>query len=125
MRKIIVFIILIILVIIGYNYIYQDHRDIKTEEADYSVSSSSINLEFSNTPLEAELKYLNKTIEVSGIISEINQKDLTLNGQVFCLFSKQVNSSIKLQSEIKIKGRLIGYYDLLEQVKLDQCIIIE
>jgi hypothetical protein len=125
MRKIIIFIILILLAVLGYNYIYQDHRDIKTEKVDYAVSSSSISLEFSNNPSESESKYLNKTIVVSGNISEINENNLTLNEQVFCQFIEGINASIKLNSEIKIKGRLIGYDDLLELVKLDQCNIIK
>jgi hypothetical protein len=125
MRKIIILIILILLAVLGYNYIYQDHRDIKTEKVDYAVSSSSISLEFSNNPSESESKYLNKTIVVSGNISEINENNLTLNEQVFCQFIECINASIKLNSEIKIKGRLIGYDDLLELVKLDQCNIIK
>lgn len=125
MRKIIVLIILILVAFLGYNYIYQDHRDIKTEKEDYTVTSSFISLEFSNNLSESESKYLNKTIIVSGNISEINENNLTLNEQVFCQFKEGINSSIKLNTEIKIKGRLIGYDDLLEQVKLDQCNIIK
>jgi hypothetical protein len=30
-----------------------------------------------------------------------------------------------LASLIKIKGRFIGYDDLLEEIKIDQCIILE
>lgn len=125
MRKIIVLIILILVAFLGYNYIYQDHRDIKTEKEDYTVTSSFISLEFSNNLSESESKYLNKTIIVSGNISEINENNLTLNEQVFCQFKEGINSSIKLNTEIKIKGRLIGYDDLLEKVKLDQCNIIK
>ena len=124
MRKWIILIILIISVVIGYNYIYQDHRDIKTESSSFNISSSDINNEFVGDLDASEQKYLNKTIEVSGIISELNKNDLTLDEHVFCAFDNPVDVALKVHSKIKIKGRVIGYDDLLEQVKLDQCFII-
>ncbi len=124
MRKYLYLIILLVLsVIIGYNYLYKNHRDITTEKPEFALSSTLLMSEFSNNSSETELKYLNKTIEVSGIVSEINQDNLTLNEQIFCQFSENINSSTKVDSEINVKGRIIGYDDLLEQVKLDQCTI--
>ncbi len=123
-RNWIVLFLLIAFILIGYIYLYQDHRNIQAEQPNFIVTSSFISSEFSNKLLESETKYLNKTIEVSGIISEINQNNLTLDDQVFCQLSETMPLSIKINSEIKIKGRLIGYDDLLEQVKLDQCFIL-
>ncbi|MDO5969807.1 hypothetical protein Q4Q35_08305 [Flavivirga aquimarina] len=123
MKKWKILIILIGLCIAAYLYIYKDHRNIETEAPVFTVTASLISSEFSKTPLESEKKYLNKTILVSGVISEVNQNDLTLNDIVFCQFSNSVNS-LKIESKIKIKGRVIGYDDLLEQIKLDQCLII-
>lgn len=126
MRKwIITAVILVIAIIIGYNYLYQDHRDIKTENPDFVITSESLTSQFSNNLSESEKKYLNKTIEVFGSISEMNENNLTLDDVVFCQFTEPVNQSVKIKSEIKIKGRCIGYDDLLEQVKLDQCSIIK
>lgn len=125
MRKYLyVIIVVLVVVILGYNYVYQDHRDISSESSEFVLTASEISLEFSNTPSKAEVKYLNKTIEISGRVSEVNENSLTVNDQVFCQFSDKINSKIKIDSEIKIKGRLIGYDDLLEQVKLDQCHIL-
>jgi tRNA_anti-like len=109
---------------VGYNYIYHDHRDIKSEPVEYSIKAIDILHEFSANPSISELKYLNKTIAVSGKVSELNKNNITLNGQVFCQFNKTVKIKIKNNSQIKIKGRFIGYDDLLEQIKLDQCNII-
>lgn len=124
LKKIIVFGILIIAVIVGYNYIYQDHRTIEDESAEFLMTANAIGNEFSHHLKTAEAKYLNKTIEVSGNISDINTNEITLDDKVFCQFSKAFKASIKQNSNQKIKGRVIGYDDLLEQVKLDQCIII-
>lgn len=125
MKKIVVFsILLIILSVFLYNYIYQDHRDIETEQAEHKTTPQNIKNEFNVDALKSEKKYLNKTIEVSGIISEINKNDLTLDEHVFCVLNNPIDSNLKIHSKIKIKGRVIGYDDLLEQVKLDQCSII-
>jgi len=126
MRKwIIILIILIIAAIIGYNYIYQDHRNIENEKAEFVISSNEIESQFSKNAVDAEQNYLNKTIEVSGLISEINSNDITLDDKVFCQFSDILTSTLKANQKTKIKGRVIGYDDLLEQVKLDQCAIIQ
>lgn len=125
LRKIVLFGIIITILIIGYNYVYQDHRDIAKEEAEFVLNSKEIKNEFVSNVFTAEEKYLNRTIEVSGTISETNIVDITIDNNVFCQFSNNINSSVNLNSIITIKGRVIGYDDLLEQVKLDQCILIK
>jgi hypothetical protein len=124
LKKIIVFGVIIIAGIVGYNYIYQDHRTIENEKVEFILSSQEIASQFVENVTTSEQKYLNKTIEVSGLITEISKKDLTLDDKVFCQFSEAIKTSVKNKSKIKIKGRVIGYDDLLEQVKLDQCTII-
>ena len=124
-RRIIAFIIMVIALIVGYNYIYQDHRDIENEVAEFSVSSFEIAQLFSKDVKSAEQNFLNKTIEVSGLVSEINVSEITLDDKVFCQFSDGLKIPLDKNSKAKIKGRVIGYDDLLEQVKLDQCTIIE
>lgn len=121
MRKWIVLILLIAIGVVAYNYIYQDHRDIESEEAKFVLTSIDISNEFSINPSVSENKYLNKTIEVNGTITELNDYDLTLDDKIFCQF----NSKIKIDSKVvTVKGRFIGYDELLEQVKLDQCNIL-
>ncbi len=124
MRKWIIFLILVIIAILSYNYIYHDHRDIKSEPIEYAIKAVDILNEFSANTSDAELKYLNKTIAVSGKVSELKKKNVTLRGRVFCQFTEAIKTQIKNNSQIKIKGRFIGYDDLLEQIKLDQCNII-
>ena len=47
--------------------------------------------------------------------------DMTLNEVIFCQFIDSIDSDFKPGMSITVKGRMIGYDDLLEQVKLDQC----
>lgn len=119
-------ILLVILIggIIGYNYIYKDHRDIETEKPSFVLTSDSLIDEFSKNTTDSEQKYLNKTIEVSGKVTEINVEHLVLNGSIFCQFQGPIPNSINNDQPIRIKGRCIGYDDLLEEIKLDQSTII-
>lgn len=121
-KKILSIISLLVIAFIVYNYVYQDHRDIAAEEAKFSLSPEQIVSAFKANSKDSEKKYLNHTIELTGSVTESNSKDLTLNHIVFCQFSE--NHETKLNANIKIKGRCIGYDDLLEQVKFDQCYII-
>ena len=124
-RKWIITLILLLIVFLGYKYIYQDHRDIQKEQAEFVVFSTSITKEFLQNSMEAEKKYLNKTIEISGVITEITENDITLNNNVFCQFSSKITTLFTTKDSITIKGRCIGFDDLLELVKIDQSTIIE
>lgn len=124
-RKWIILLILLILAFAGYKYLYQDHRDIKTEEAEFVISSNEIAYEFSQKTAESEKKYSDKTIEITGIITEINVKDFTIDNSVLCQFNDIFESTLKIKDSITIKGRCIGYDDLLELVKIDQSTLIE
>lgn len=125
MKKKAIFLLgLVIIIFLGYNYIYQDHRDIENEKPDFSVTADAIFNKFSNDQKQSEADYLDKTIEISGLVTELNTNDLTLNSKIFCKFLNPM-STIKINDEVIIKGRCIGFDDLLEQVKLDQCNLIE
>lgn len=121
MRKWIVLIIVIGLAIVAYNYVYKDHRDIEGERAEYMVSSTDLANEFAINPSASEKKYLNKTIEVKGSITQLNDLDLTLDDKVFCQFNAKIWSN---SNSISVKGRFIGFDNLLEQIKLDQCSVL-
>lgn len=124
MRKWVIFFILVLLAILAYNYIYKDHRDIEAEETVIKVSATSLKNDFTNNPIKSDEQYIDKTIEVYGLITEINSNNITLNNKVFCLFNGGVYNLTEEDIELNIKGRVIGYDDLLEQVKLDQCVIV-
>jgi len=119
-------VIIAILAYVAYNYIYQDHRDIETETVAYTIKSNDLVNEFAQNQTAAETKYLNQTLVVTGDISEINTSDLTLNDAIFCSFDIEKKiTNLTTKTNISVKGRCIGYDELLEQVKLDQCSILD
>ena len=123
-KKAIFILVLVVILAVGYNYIYKDHRIIEDETPDFIVTSNAIFQEFSQNQIASETKYLDKTVEISGVVTELSQNDLTLDSKIFCKFINTI-TTINLKDVVKLKGRCIGYDDLLEQVKLDQCNIAE
>lgn len=121
MRKWILLLMLIVIGFLTYNYIFQKHRNIESEKAEFVLNSIDIANEFTINPSASERKYLNKTIEVNGTITELNDYDLTLDDKVFCQFDSKIIIDSK---KANVKGRFIGYDELLEQVKIDQCSIL-
>lgn len=124
MRKWSALLIIIIFAFLAYLYLYKDHRDIDKEKAEHSLSSADLFKNFSVDPINSEKKYLNKTIEVTGKITNQSKNTITLDQIVFCQFTNTSTLSLQMDSQIKVKGRFIGFDDLVEEVKLDQCSII-
>lgn len=119
-RIVVTVIIVFLLGFGGYKYLYQSHRDIKSEKAEYVVTSNELIEAFATNASDSEKIYLNKTIEVSGPVSSSTALSITLDDKIFCQFSDSLKLQPELGKTIKVKGRFIGYDDLLEDIKLDQ-----
>ena len=117
----------LIAALLGYNYIYQDHRDIETEAPEYTIEAQELAHAFQSNEEVATQKYLNKTILVEGRVQTINTEGLTMEPSVFFALSenKKVNLDISEVKSIKVKGRCIGYDSLLEEIKFDQATILD
>ena len=121
MKKIIVgIVVLFAILLVSYKYLYHAHRDISNEEPIFSVNATQILQDFLLDEPKANLKYLDKSITVTGKITNIDSKNNTLviDEKVFVLMKK--NSDVKQNEVITIQGRVIGYDSLLEEIKIDQ-----
>ena len=98
-------------------------RDLEKETSEFSVSATAIFGDFSANAEMATKKYLNKAVEITGKVTNITENVITLDGKVSCQL--QVSEQVNLDSQVKIKGRVTGYDDLLEELKLDQCLIVK
>jgi hypothetical protein len=125
MKKIIILVFVFVIGgYFGYKYIMTGgERNLETEKSAFVVSSSTIYDEFAKNTELATSKYLNKAIEITGKVTAVENSLVTLNGKISCLLQK--NEKVDLNTSIVIKGRVTGYDDLLEELKLDQCIIIK
>lgn len=121
------FVIILILIIgfFSYQYIYKSHRNIKNETPHYLKNSSDLINDFTSNYEIASQKYIDKTIQLTGVISAINETSLEIDNKIICYFSDMLIDDELLNNSVTIKGRCIGYDDLLEELKMDQCIIIK
>lgn len=124
--KVIGILILLLFLVCGYLYVYKDHRNIATEKERFSMDVQTLFAVYQKNEIEADKKFLNETIVVNGIVSMLNKEDqvVVLNEKLVAVFSEKLANGIEVKSTVKIKGRLIGYDSLLEQLKMDQCVIL-
>lgn len=122
----ILFVLLIVAAIGIYFYTYKEHRNIASEKESYTIAATEIFLEYQANETNANGKYLDKTIEVTGNLSsvDVETKSIVINDKLFATFKEELPKTLQLNAEIKIKGRLIGYDALLEELKMDQCVLL-
>jgi hypothetical protein len=116
--------VVIIIGLISYNYAMTGGgRDLEKEKSEFNMSAVDVFADFSANTEMATKKYLNKAVEISGKVTSINENVITLDEKVSCQLL--VSEEVLLNSQVKIKGRVTGYDDLLEELKLDQCLVVK
>lgn len=116
--------VFIVLAFTLYNYaMHSGKRNLESEKANFSITSSQINTEFNKNPEIASKKYLEKAIEIKGIVSEINNNQLILDHSIVCQCALKLN--VKKGEIVTVKGRFVGFDDLMSELKLDQCYLIQ
>lgn len=127
-KKVLFGIIIIILIgICMYLYTYQDHRNIETESSSYVLTVGQLKQEFMTNDSLASRKYIDKTIEITGLVTEIDVKNkaIILEEKLFATFSDSLPKDITINKSLKCKGRFLGYDELLEEFKMDQSSITQ
>ena len=131
--KITVLILLLIILVggtIAYRMFTRPNRDVATEKG-IVITAAQLVTEFQENETAANVKYLNKPIEVSGTVSNVaqNQEGITtvllssndaMTG-VFCTL-KESNPNIKTGTQVVIKGICNG---MLSDVRLGEAILVK
>ena len=117
-------VLLILSVMAMYNYMYKSHRDIATEVPDFSMESKALGADFLKDTEKSTAKYVDKTIQISGKVTEIESDNFTLDQLIVCYADSTTIKEVQINSNVYVKGRSIGYDELLGLVKLDQISII-
>lgn len=107
-----------------YGFLFKGARNIESERP--TVTTSVINLinDYNSNQKKSDALYLNKTIEVNGKVTKETDDVVVLNNTVFCLLIQKKRNKL-LNSHLNVKGKCIGYDELFQEVKLDQCVINE
>lgn len=120
-------IMLCIFLFVAYKYIYADHRNISDEKASFSLFATELIEAYTTNAEDAETKYLDKVVEITGQASQINIKEsnIALNEMIFAYVNTSIQlKDLQINQTIKIKGRIIGYDEIMNEIKMDQCEIL-
>lgn len=118
-----IFGLLIILIGCGYFYLNRSHRNIQSEEVKYTVTSSELEESFTKSGPKNDIA--DQVIQTKGRITALDEKSVTLDKKIEVRFLKKLPAGLEKGREVTIKGRCVGYDDLLEVVKVDQALLIE
>jgi hypothetical protein len=124
-----------VVAIYGYKEFNRKTADVSNMKPQIIISVDSIVAAYASAEDAANKKYLGKTIQVSGIIAEVNnQQDTLLNivlgnaenmNNVSCLLDKKQLENLKyctVGKFISIKGICTGF---LADVELNRCVIVK
>lgn len=128
-KKTILLAALMLLIISGsiyfyYGVLFKEARDIASEKPEISIAATDLIEDYNSDPQKADTHYLNKTIQLKGIVTKETDSTLVLKSTIFCLFNEKLNNN-NLNTEVLVKGKCIGYDELFQEIKLDQCTIIK
>ena len=123
--------ILIPLFIIGFTIIYftynKPHKDFNKAPSQFTIESKKLISFYQNNSEDANTKYLDKIILITGTITDLEENIIILDNGIVCTLdpSQKIDDQIYMGSKISIKGRCIGYDDLLEEIRVDHSFVIK
>ena len=125
-NKIIVISFLVVMFGIGvytfYNYVFSEPTKVINIASEFIGQSDEFKYLFTED-LEG---WSNKVIEIKGTITGINDNGVLLDENIYCQFDQNTDlPSIAVNKEVVIKGKVVGFDELLMEIKLNQCTIIQ
>lgn len=124
-KKLVIFAVsCLIMILVVFLFTSKNHRIIHKEVSAYSLSSSQLIYDFHQDYEAALIKYSNQTITISGRVTQKLENSLVIQDKIHCVFANSVDD-LKPPSSVTIKGRCVGYDDLLHEIKMDQCILLQ
>ena len=103
-----------------YQYSFKPPVKISEKKIDFVGSST----ELLNKIQKEGNQWQDKVVIISGKITKLDSQGIMISPNIYCQFLGSIFSKkIQLNDTISVKGRVIGYDDLFEELKLDQCLI--
>ena len=103
------------------------HKDFSGAQADITLEAAKLYEHYQNNLSDANLKFLDKVLLVNGPVTELNSNLVIIGGNIVCSLDSSyvLDTGIKLDDKISVKGRCIGYDDLFGEVRIDHCFIMQ
>ena len=115
-----VMMVLVVGVVNVYQYISMSPKDVVEITPEYVGDASEFNFLVTDN-----LSYwTGKVVQITGKVTELTEYGIVMNGTIFCQFENGDDlQSIVENQQINIKGKLVGFDEILMEIKLDQCIL--
>lgn len=124
MKKIILsLMILLVFGFLGYEYIMTSgERNLDSEKTEFILTSKAILSEYSLNIELSNKKYLEKAVAISGVVTSVKNHEVIIDNIVICNFTT-IDKNIKIDQNVSIKGRVVGFDDLMGELQMDKCIL--
>ena len=113
--------------VIIYKTYNKPHKDFNKSPFEVVIESRDLISLYQNNIDNANTKFLDKILLISGKITNLETDIIILDNAIVCSLepSQTVIEEIHLNKNISVKGRCIGYDDLLEEVRIDHSFIMK
>ena len=103
-----------------YQYISMSPKDVVEITPEYVGDATEFNFLVTDN-----LSYwTGKVVQIDGKVTELTEYGVVMNGTIFCQFENGDDlQSIVENQQINIKGKLVGFDEILMEIKLNQCIL--
>ena len=103
-----------------YQYISMSPKDVVEITPEYVGDATEFNFLVTDN-----LSYwTGKVVQITGEVTELTEYGIVMNGTIFCQFENGDDlQSIVENQQINIKGKLVGFDEILMEIKLNQCIL--
>ncbi|EZH73747.1 hypothetical protein ATO12_17585 [Aquimarina atlantica] len=105
------------------SYMYKEHRTIHTEKVDTNTTAIEFYAAFIKDKVVFNAIHLDKAVELQGLITAIASNHIVLDQKISVTLERDP-TALKINKKVTIKGRYVGFDDLLEQLKIDQGTVI-
>ncbi|MGB1170352.1 MAG: hypothetical protein ACPG4G_09785 [Flavobacteriaceae bacterium] len=115
-----VMMVLVVGVVNVYQYISMSPKDVVEITPEYVGDATEFNFLVTDN-----LSYwTGKVVQITGKVTELTEYGIVMNGTIFCQFENGDDlQSIVENQQINIKGKLVGFDEILMEIKLNQCIL--
>ena len=113
-----------IIIYVIYN---KPHKDFNKSPIETTIESIDLISFYQDNPDDSNSRFLDKIILVIGTITHIEKNIIILDNSIVCTLdpSQIITNQININNEVSVKGRCIGYDDLLEEVRIDHSFIMK
>ena len=113
-----------VLVVLVWSLLDQPHRDVGEEPAQFKMVPAELQIAMANAD-EGANAHLNAVVELFGVVSENNDRQLVFEGGVIAAWDTTRQHRTPAVGElIRLKGRVTGYDDLFEEVRMDGAVLL-